>query len=127
MKKYFIILLLLVYGLSSTGMSVHLHYCCGQLDDITFSAVHQYGCSKDSEDKPGPCCNSKQIELKLKADQEPAAQWVQSAKEIKAPAPEAGPVVFFIKQPVPVIEQATGPPPVPLSLPLFIQNCVFRI
>jgi hypothetical protein len=128
MKKITIILLMLVYGLSSTGATVHLHYCCGKLDDISFSQKTKKGCttSKTAVCKKN-CCDNRHIELKLKADQEPAAKWVQSFKLLQAPAILAVSDVTFINRQQPVNEYPTGPPLLSPSVPIFIKHCVFRI
>ena len=128
MKKIFAILLMLVYGLSSTGATVHLHYCCGKLDDISFSQKAKKSCTttKAAVCKKN-CCDNKHIELKLKADQEPAAKWVQSFKLLQAPAIPAVSDVTFINRQQPVNEYATGPPLLLSTVPIFIQYGVFRI
>lgn len=118
---------MLVYGLSSTGATVHLHYCCGKLDDVSFSHNAKKGCAADKAVSKKSCCDNKHIELKLKADQEPAAKWLQHHKVFDAPAVQATTYVFLVHQNKPVNEYATGPPLVAPSLPLFIKNRVFRI
>ena len=118
---------MLVYGLSSTGATVHLHYCCGKLDDISFSHNAKKGCAADKAVGKKSCCDNKHIELKLKADQEAAAKWVHSYKAFDTPVFITASYAFFIRQHKPVNEYATGPPLAASPLPLFIKNRVFRI
>ncbi|WP_148661191.1 hypothetical protein [Flavisolibacter tropicus] len=46
MKKLLTLFVILVYGVASAGATLHLHYCCGKLDKISFSAAHNKDCPK---------------------------------------------------------------------------------
>lgn len=137
MKKAFIILIMLVYGLSATGMSVSLHFCCGKLDGITISSQKKKSCNPFQEEKSCAkshdsfskerCCDDKHLEFKLKSDQEPSAKWIHAYKQLTAPAISTPSIIFWQPQHLPVNELATGPPLATSSLPLFIKNRVFRI
>jgi hypothetical protein len=128
MKKLFIILIMLVYGLSSSGMSVNLHFCCGKLDDISFSSQKEKGCTKDEDSfSKKRCCDDKHLEFKLKSDQEPSTKWIQTYKQLTAPIFTTASYIFWQPQHQPVNELATGPPLGASRLPLFIRNRVFRI
>ncbi len=127
MKKYIIILLMLVYGLPSTGASLHLHFCCGKLDDVSFSVTHNPGCTEEKTDSK-VCCNNVALDLKIDADQEPLAKLL--------PLPNAVPAsinTFYTGQsalPATVVYTANpvhGPPLSAALLPVYIRNCVFRI
>lgn len=120
---------MLVYGLSSSGMSVHLHFCCGKLDDVSLTSQKKKSCTKEDHDSLSKkrCCDDKQLEFKLKADQEPSAKWVQAYQQLASPAIAAVSYIFWQPQHQPVNELATGPPKAVSSLPLFIKNRVFRI
>lgn len=126
MKKILVIVLMLVYGLSSTGATVHLHFCCGKLDDISFSSIEKKTCSTKTVSTK-KCCDSKHVELKVKADQEPGAKWIMVLKD---PSTSVYTTSYYLLAPtkkIPVNAYATGPP-LPASLvPLFIKNCVYRI
>ena len=69
MKRALALMILLVYGLSSTGMTIHFHYCCGKLDKIDFSAIKEKSCSSHAQIKKTSCCEDKQLELKQKSVQ----------------------------------------------------------
>jgi hypothetical protein len=127
MKKLFIIVLMLVYGLSSSGMTITLHYCCGKLDGVSFTGEQEKSCNMGNHVKKSGCCNNKQISASLTSDQQLAAKWVHSAKQtIAAP-------VYYITNTsfkdhlVSTDRLARGTPEHPPSVPLFIKNCVFRI
>jgi hypothetical protein len=126
MKKIVVIALLLVYGLSSSGATIHLHFCCGKLDDISFSSTGPKSCSIKTFSS-SDCCKSKHVELKVKADQEPGTKWLATNKvntKFLYPVVYTG-LPAFVKSYT--NEFATGPPVKALTVPLFIQYCVYRL
>jgi hypothetical protein len=127
MKKTLVILVLLAYGLSSTGMTLHFHYCCGKLDAITLSSYTKKVCPTQSVSGKG-CCDNKHIELKLKQDQEPGAKEAGTHKVLPS-LPGYSSVFYpvYVKADRPVNEFSTGPPVAASSLPLFMRNRTFRI
>jgi hypothetical protein len=126
MKKAIVIILMLVYGLSSTGATVHFHYCCGKLDNISLSSSAKKSCpAKGISSKE--CCDSKHIELKVKGDQEAGAKWISTRKDFAVPLIKASLYLMVRAQEIPVSVYATGPPEKVSSLPLYIKNCVYRI
>src|SRR5688572_19982866 len=127
MKKIVVIALLLVYGLSSTGATVHLHFCCGKLDDISFSPIDSKICSTKTFSSTKKCCDSKHIELKVKSDQEPGAKWIADCKVFATPLYHASFYGWIPTHKIPVNALATGPPQRVSAVPLFIQHCVYRI
>ena len=127
MKKLSIILLMLVYTLSSTGMTINMHYCCGKLDGVTFFPKKERSCKMGNHLKKSGCCNDKQISSSLTADQQTAAKSVQSTKQTIAAAVCHVGNTSFKDYIVSVDRLARGTPKhIPL-IPLFIKNCVFRI
>ena len=105
---------------------MHLHYCCGQLDKISLTPAEETDCPVKAVSSKD-CCDSKHVELKVKADQERSAKW--SLPQLEAPAPQAPAYTYLLghAQQVPVHPFATGPPSGLTPVPLFIRNCVFRI
>lgn len=67
MKKLVVIILMLAYGFSSMGMTVHLHYCCGKLKSIEWLPVKESGDKCKMSNKG--CCDTKEIANKTKTDQ----------------------------------------------------------
>ena len=125
MKKIVSILLLLVYGLSSSGMTVQFHYCCGKLKNIKLSSVTEKQCGMKHSFGKKPCCDDRQIELKLKSDQkaEQTSKFVFSALELLKQDPE-----IFVLQPMAsktLIPEIFAPPPLHKSLYIF--HCSYRI
>src|SRR5690349_19973505 len=120
---------MLLFGFSSTGMSIYLHYCCGKLDKISLTSQKNQSCAKDLNGISNKrSCDDKHLEFKLKADQEPSAKWIQAFKLLTGPALSSSyHYITWQPQNKPVNDIATGPPLTASPLPLFIKNRVFRI
>lgn len=127
MKKLFIILIMLVYGVSSSGMTINLHYCCGKLDDVSFTGDHSKGCAMASVKKNSKCCHNQQLTVKLNTDQQQAVKWVQVHKAYVAELP--APV--YLLTPTNLLAAtgvlARGTPFTLPSVPIYLRNCVFRV
>ncbi len=71
MKKIVVILLLVIYGSTSVGATIHMHYCMNEF--IGWNLWHndkENECGKcGMKDKKGGCCKDEQKQLKLSADQ----------------------------------------------------------
>ena len=127
MKKILVIALLLVYGLSSTGMTLQLHYCCGKLKSVALAPVKDPGCGNKHKMGSKPCCETKNINSKSKADQDnyrlvykianpsTSVLWhgIEPGISLNAPALQVTPHVY-------------ASPPIS-SRSLFLLNRVFRI
>lgn len=127
MKKFLAIALLMIYGFSSSGMTISLHYCCGKLKKVEWSPVKEEKCAMGHK-KMGkkPCCETKEINAKQQADQE---HFLAAVKHFKQVSEASKPLtIVHILQPVnrQVSPVAFAPPPYDTS-PLFLLNRVFRI
>ena len=124
MKKVLVIVLLLVYGASSSGMTLHLHYCCGKLDRIDLSPV-QHHCGGESKVSKKSCCDNKELNFDLKADQTPVKVLVP-AFHLFAIKPL--PVEFHLSGPVEtkgLLPHIFAPPPLQKDFNTLF--CVYRI
>src|SRR5215217_2349586 len=65
MKKLVIILVLVSYGFSSFGVSMHLQYCCGKLESFNFSLPKRMHCTSSKSHLSKPCCENKDVLLKI--------------------------------------------------------------
>jgi hypothetical protein len=126
MKKLLVIMLMLMYGFSTTGMTLQLHYCCGKLKSIKWSPAQETGCGSKHKMGSKPCCETKQISNKVKTDHDSYQPVIKGFNAL----PEAlKTVVDFSSLPPKggtLSPVAFAPPPSPTQL-LFILNCVFRI
>jgi hypothetical protein len=115
----------MIYSLSSTGMIVNFHYCCGKLKKVEFSSAQIECGMKMKHNSSKKCCDSKQLELKVKADQKITEAAKPAFKAIALPASFSE---FVIAHPVHdkhLIPSIFAPPP--LAQQLNILHCVHRI
>ena len=127
MRKLLVILLMLVYGYSASGMTLHLHYCCGKLKGIEWSPVADNDCGEKHNMGTKPCCETKQINSSKSTDQDHTLLVTEPVKFSKE-------AIFVYSDPTPVSTNTKEPakpglahsPPYS-SAPLFIKYCVFRI
>lgn len=128
MKKIVVILLMLIYGVSSPGATLYVHYCCGKIDKIDFTGSKKENCPFQNKISQKGCCDNKEVELKIKSD-------YKAETEVKA---------FFKVYDVTINSFAAVyslnavnskrslyftnvSPPLSASIPLYISNCIFRI
>lgn len=128
MKKLLVILLLIVYGTASFGATVHIHYCCGKLKKVDFTPPKENSCKSGKAHMMGskPCCDNKQVELKIKSEQDASKVFHAS---FYVDAIQAVHRNYFVLAPLQnknLLPEVFAPPPI-ASNPLFILNCVFRI
>jgi hypothetical protein len=90
MKKILVILLLLVYGAASSGMTLQFHYCCGKLDKVALALPKDTHCGMDHKMGSKPCCDTKALALKIKSEQQTSTtlQQVVSLPAIKPTLPD---------------------------------------
>jgi hypothetical protein len=126
MKKFFVILLMLAYGFSAAGMTLHLHYCCGKLKNIEWSPT-SHECGEKHNMGSKSCCETKLLSGSKTTDHE--SSWVLTPKLDFVKEPVS---VHSDSQPIDIFSTSTNkqrlshPPPQGPPL-LFIQFCVFRI
>lgn len=126
MKKLLVILVLMVYGLSSSGMTLHFHYCCGQLEKIDLVPAKKSGCENGHKNLHSkPCCENKSVELKVNSDQKVTSISLNNLESPSLPVRETAlvpDVNYQVKAPIP-----NSGPPLLYSPSLIVLNCVFRI
>ena len=115
-----------MYGASSSGMTIHFHYCCGQLENIDFEPVSKK-CDMEGDHEMGtqPCCESQAISLQIEEDQAIAKNL------IKVLQPEIGnPSQTFLFTPTRLEETKRSshlfPPPL-LKEDIIHLFCIYRI
>lgn len=128
MKKLIVILLLLGYGLSSFGMTLHVHYCCGKVDQVKLVPVKDHACGVNKSEKKKGCCDDRQVELKLKADyKNELSAWVEFKSFTEAIVVDNFlPIAAIVSNRHYSSRQIFSPPPGG-SVPLYIKHCIYRI
>ena len=122
---------MVIYGVTSFGMTLHLYYCCGKLDKVSLSSKTSGACKFETGGNNQTihnksCCDNKEFELKIKADQETSSQQILSFDHQLANTLFGYLSRLLYLQKAPVNFLSTGPPFLS-SIPLFITNCVYRI
>ena len=126
MKKLAVILIMLLYGFTSTGMTLQLHYCCGKLKSVEFFATEKKDCGMSHKMGSKPCCETKEFSGNQHSDQ---LLQLQAINLMVAPADIPAPVAHTpeIILPQTITHEASDTSPPDASTPIFIRNCVFRI
>lgn len=59
---------MLIYCLSSTGMTLNVHYCCGKIKKVDWVSSPEKKCGNEYKMGSMPCCQNKQVTLKPVSD-----------------------------------------------------------
>lgn len=92
MKKLITIGILLFYTAFSFGVTISTHFCKGKLSSVKVGLVGGEACKCGSKMKKG-CCSKSSVTLKIKANQ-------QKAAELKVAASALPIFVFFDERPI---------------------------
>ena len=126
MKKLAVILIMLLYGFTSTGMTLQLHYCCGKLKSVELFATEKKDCGMSHKMGSKPCCETKAFAGSQKSDQLLQVQAINlMVAPADIPAPVAHTAEIILPETISYVASDTSPPQA--STPIFIRNCVFRI
>ena len=127
-KKFIIAILLIVYGVSSSGTTLYIHYCCGKLDKIDFSTSSNKNCPFASQSFGKGCCDCKQVQIKIKSDHQPE----YSAKNISKPISTnhiliSATEIVSNTLPFSILSYSLTSPPFRENISLYKLNCVYLI
>lgn len=117
----------MIYGFSSMGMSLSLHYCCGKLKNIEWSSAKEKKCGMDHKMGSEKCCDSKYLEHK---GNQPHDFAKTSFEQVKSMAffLYSFASVFFTPAASEAIQTFTDTrPPDIAQTPLNILYCTYRI
>ncbi|WP_353126523.1 hypothetical protein [Parapedobacter pyrenivorans] len=150
MVKVFSILLMCVYAFSATGATVHLHYCCGKLQELAIqdqkSASHDDCplCLAHQDKKKAEDCNSSEHcatdqqsqshckSVKVDAQKTTGDHLPANDKNLAKIYPAellAFALVSFVGFPLDIHHsvQAMDAPPPAGAIPLFVRHCTYLI
>ncbi len=131
MKKFLVAILAILYLGTTTGATVHIHYCMGKQAGWSLTHEENKKCGRcgmeKSGDEPNACCSDEQQFFKNDKDQKSSAAF-QLLPLVATPLP----VSFFD---VSVPAHFTTPsqklynfdPPRSGVLSIYKRNCVFRL
>jgi hypothetical protein len=129
MRRFLLAIAVFVYGLTSLGWVLDIHYCMGKVDAVHLFEKEKSSCGTcgmSAEESEG-CCHDEAALVMLIQDQKPP---VTLKFNLESPVLYLPPVVALLSKPVllqrSVFAQPANAPP-GFSNPLFLRNRVFRI
>ena len=129
MRRFLLAIAVFVYGLTSLGWVLDIHYCMGKVDAVHLFEKEKSSCGTcgmSAEESEG-CCHDEAALVMLIQDQKPP---VTLKFNLESPVLNLPPVVALLSKPVllqrSVFAQPENAPP-GFSNPLFLRNRVFRI
>jgi hypothetical protein len=127
MKKILVIALIMLYGASSSGVTLQLHYCCGKFKNIEWKQVKDDGCGSEHTMGAKPCCEYKAVSFSEDKDYTNPELAVKAFKANAVAIPVSpiaftGESVFSQRLPIVFAVQTMQHKP-----PLFLLHSVFRI
>jgi len=131
-KKIVAILLFLIYGSTSVGATIHMHYCMNEF--VGWDLWHgdkENKCGKcGMKEKKGGCCKDEQKQLKLSTDQNHNQLNAIVFEQIFTPIILNHQPVYNFTQPSSVtviFPKNNAPPNRWQSVPIYLSNSVFLI
>jgi hypothetical protein len=129
MRRFLLAIAVFVYGLTSLGWVLDIHYCMGKVDAVHLFEKEKSSCGTcgmSAEESEG-CCHDEAALVMLIQDQKPP---FTLKFNLESPVLYLPPVVALLSKPVllqrSVFAQPENAPP-GFSNPLFLRNRVFRI
>ena len=127
MKKIAAILLILIYSMSTFGVSLKEFYCCGKLKSVSVVIADIQKNKCDNTSKEEGCCKTKYQYFKVK-DNHLTTTYVTTAlkhyTDLYSSLPIHKPALF--NKTVTKIPSPSDAPPL-RAVPVYLINCVFRI
>jgi len=80
-SKIFISFVVIIYVMSTVGISVFSHYCGGELEEIALFAKPTSCCGEEEEVMDDGCCKNEMVHLSFQKD----FTFSQLIKDVKAP------------------------------------------
>lgn len=129
MKKLLTICMAILYTLITSGFSVNVHYCMGELASVDLHDSHKEACGKCGMPVKGDCCKDEAKFLKLDNTHQAAKVFAGLTNTITAVPVAIQPQWLQAVHTTPVLHTWAplhAPPPVPAT-PLYLQHCIFLV
>ncbi len=131
MRKTIALILAVLYLGTTTGATVHMHYCMGELAEWGLGYNKSKTCGKcgmeKSDEKDNGCCKDEHKFVKNDNDQKPAESFVINFAlhvfDLPAEYFSAIEIPFSGTEKYPV----SHAPPRSCGVPVYIRNCIFLI
>ena len=128
MKKVAVILIICIYALSTFGVNLKEFYCCGTLQDVSFSLPGSENMKVDNRAEKSGCCKTKLQFYKVKDNHFTTHQdngQVNPVDNQSSFLPFSN--IFLIAISSIELANSAHAPPLFASVPVYISNCVFLI
>ena len=129
MKKGAVILLLLIYSMSTFGVSLKEFYCCGKLKSVSIviADIEKDKCNKAAKEEG--CCKTKYQYFKIKDTHFSTVYLTAPLKYYTDlhPLTFSPQLISFNSPATDVINRGNAPPLLHPGVRVYISNCVFRI
>ncbi len=128
MKKFLTICIALLYTLITSGFSVNVHYCMGELASVDLHDSHDDGCNKCGMPTKGDCCKDEAHFVKY----DDSHQAAKAGIGLPAPCPAVTGLIqpewqaSVTATPVFSVWAPINAPPLS-GIPLYKQFCLFLI
>lgn len=129
MKKAVVTILAVLYFITSTGATIHIHFCMGKLISWNVNPNENTGiCNRCGMKSKKGCCEEKYQVIKIDQDQK-----IVNAISTSIKAPEIILRNFYTEFAFNYFSSSTKEtyyshaPPLDCCVPIYISNCVFRI
>ncbi|SIO54406.1 HYC_CC_PP family protein [Chitinophaga niabensis] len=127
MKKLLTICFAVLYTLITSGFTVNMHYCMGELAAVDLHDTHSDACPKCGMDVKGDCCKDEAKFVKLDNSHQAAKAFVELSATVSLLPAVMQPIWLApVAETVILTPRAHGPPITP-STPLYMSNCIFLI
>ncbi len=132
MKKIIVAILAIIYMGTSTGATIHMHYCMGKLVSTDILPVKNDKCGtcgmKKTEGKSNGCCKDEHKQVKIDKDQKATHIAVQTMESAAVEMPAAVIEIPFHNFSSLTEKNPYGnAPPRSVAVAVYIRNCVFLI
>ena len=131
-KKFIAAILTLIYLGSTTGATVHMHYCMGKVESWTLVAHDEKNCDncgmKLATEKDKSCCKDEKRFYKNQTDQQ-AAQGIILLQQFSAAStiPQGFELPAALHASFRNGIPHSNAPPERTALPVYLRNCVFLL
>ncbi len=119
----------MLYTLITSGFSVNLHYCMGELASVDLHNTHNEGCGKCGMPVKGDCCKDEAKFLKLDNTHQAAKTFAGLTTTVIALPVSTQPLWLQAVHAAPVLH-AWAPlhaPPLITDKPLYLHHCILLV
>ncbi|WP_345331501.1 HYC_CC_PP family protein [Mucilaginibacter defluvii] len=132
MKRFIAIFLILLYAGVSSGTSLTLHYCMGELQGMSLNQQRSDHCENcgmlKSKALKNKCCKDKQHEFKIGKEQRVASFSFQFAALFPVVLPARSTNLKSVDvHSLAVVYPVSQSPPIGIGKPVYLLNRTFRI